>query len=121
MNSNRRRRKPQPEPIRSGRGGAAIAYGVTTLPHNDTNTEKPMKPFIRISPTVEYSTDYDFFILHQILIFNTQEGTVFCSGLESREFLRTATRNLSGCMTKKICRQIHRDICSLCYGGELTD
>lgn len=80
-----------------------------------------MLPFVHIAPDVDYSTDLDYFTAKQIMIFNTQEGTTFCSQLESRVFMRTATRHISDAMIRKLCRHIHREICSLKYGGELTE
>lgn len=80
-----------------------------------------MPPFVHIAPGVDYSTNLDFFLAKQIVIFKTQEGTTFCSQLEQRVFMRTATRKMSDNMTQKLCRHIHREICTLKYGGELTE
>ena len=102
-------------------GPSCLRAGRPSLTVSPTCKKRPMKPFVRIAPDVKYSTDYDFFLRHQLLIFNAFDGTSFCSGLESRVFLRTASRNISSEMKEKICRQIHRDICTLRYGGELTD
>ena len=72
---------------------------------------------IRISPNVEYSTDMDFFLEHQILCIVSKEGTKFCSLIENRLFMRSDSR----CMQLNIMREIHRDICRLCYGGVPVD
>lgn len=69
--------------------------------------------YIRISPNVEYSTDMDFFLEHQILCMVSKEGTKFCSLIENRLFMRSDNRH--------IMREIHKDICRLCYGGEPVD
>ena len=76
---------------------------------------------IRISPNVEYSTDMDFFLEHQILCIVSKEGTKFCSLIENRLFMRSDSRCISRRMQLNIMREIHRDICRLCYGGVLVD
>ena len=82
---------------------------------------EPMKPYIRIAPGVEYSTDFDFFLTFQIVMLTTRSGTVFTSLLEHRQFLHTKRRFLSERMVRLICRSIHREICALRYGGELVE
>lgn len=69
----------------------------------------------------EYSTDFDFFVTLQIIIIGTSDGTTFASLLEHRRFLHTESRRLSERTLRNICRMIHREICSLRYGGELVD
>ena len=76
---------------------------------------------IRISPNVEYSTDMDFFLEHQILCIVSKEGTKFCSLIETRLFMRSDSRCISRRMQLNIMREIHRDICRLCYGGVPVD
>ena len=76
---------------------------------------------IRISPNVEYSTDMDFFLEHQILCIVSKEGTKFCSLIENRLFMRSDSRCISRRMQLNIMREIHRDICRLCYGGVHVD
>lgn len=77
--------------------------------------------YIRISPNVEYSTDMDFFLEHQILCMVSKEGTKFCSLIENRLFMRSDNRHISERMQLNIMREIHKDICRLCYGGEPVD
>ena len=77
--------------------------------------------YIRISPNVEYSTDMDFFLAHQILCIVSKEGTKFCSLIENRLFMRSDNRHISERMQMNIMREIHKDICRLCYGGEPMD
>lgn len=77
--------------------------------------------YIRISPNVEYSTDMDFFLENQILCIVDKEGTKFCSLIENRLFMRSKNHRISKRMQEHIMREIHSDICRLCYGGELVD
>ena len=77
--------------------------------------------YIRISPNVEYSTDMDFFLENQILCIVDKEGTKFCSLIENRLFMRSDNRHISERMQLNIMREIHGDICRLCYGGEPVD
>lgn len=77
--------------------------------------------YIRISPNVEYSTDMDFFLEHQILCMVSKEGTKFCSLIENRLFMRSDNRHINERMKLNIMREIHKDICRLCYGGEPVD
>lgn len=74
--------------------------------------------YIRISPNVEYSTDTDFFLENQIICIVNKEGTKFCSLIENRLFMRSENRHISKRMQLDIMREIHSDICRLCYGGE---
>lgn len=77
--------------------------------------------YIRIAPNVEYSTDIDFFLTHQIICVTSREGTKFCSLIENRLFMRSDNRAISERMKQNIMREIHFDICHLCYGGEPSD
>ena len=77
--------------------------------------------YIRISPNVEYSTDREFFLEHQILCMVSKEGTKFCSLIENRLFIHSDNRHISERMKLNIMREIHKDICRLCYGGEPVD
>ena len=77
--------------------------------------------YIRISPNVEYSTDMDFFFFFQIFCMVSKEGTKFCSLIENRLFMRSDNRHISERMQLNIMREIHKDICRLCYGGEPVD
>ena len=74
--------------------------------------------YIRISPNVEYSTDMDFFLEHQILCIVSREGTKFCSLIENRLFMRSLSRHISKRMQLHIMCEIHEDICRFRYGGE---
>ena len=51
--------------------------------------------YIRMSPNVEYSTDREFFLEHQILCIVSREGTKFCSLIENRLFMRSLSRHIS--------------------------
>ena len=77
--------------------------------------------YIRISPDVEYSTDREFFLEHQILCIVSREGTKFCSLVENRLFMRSQSRHISKQMQMHIMCEIHKDICRLRYGGEPVD
>lgn len=72
-----------------------------------------------MSPNVEYSTDREFFLEHQILCIVSREGTKFCSLVENRLFMRSQSRHISKQM--HIMCEIHKDICRLRYGGEPVD
>ena len=74
--------------------------------------------YIRISPNVEYSTDIDFFLEHQILCMVSKEGTKFCSLIENRLFMRSDNRHISKRMQMHIMCEIHEDIRRFRYGGE---
>ena len=74
--------------------------------------------YIKMSPNVEYSTDREFFLEHQILCIVSREGTKFCSLVENRLFMRSQSRHISKRMQMHIMYEIHKDICSLRYGGE---
>ena len=74
--------------------------------------------YIRLSPNVEYSTDREFFLEHQILCIVSREGTKFCSLIENRLFMRSLSRHISKRMQLHIMCEIHEDICRFRYGGE---
>ena len=74
--------------------------------------------YIKMSPNVEYSTDREFFLEHQILCIVSREGTKFCSLVENRLFMRSQSRHIS---KMHIMCEIHKDICRLRYGGEPVD
>lgn len=74
--------------------------------------------YIRMSPNVEYSTDREFFLEHQILCIVSREGTKFCSLVENCLFMRSQSRQISKRMRLHIMCEIHKDICRLRYGGE---
>lgn len=77
--------------------------------------------YIRMSPNVEYSTDREFFLEHQILCIVSREGTKFCSLIENRLFMRSQSRHISKRMQLHTMCEIHEDICRLRYGGEPVD
>ena len=97
--------------------------GVWPHPHRHRNyhPNREYMKYIRISPNVEYSTDMDFFLENQILCIVDKEGTKFCSLIENRLFMRSENRHISKRMQLDIMREIHSDICRLCYGGEPVD
>ena len=70
--------------------------------------------YIRMSPNVEYSTDREFFLEHQILCIVSK----FCSLIENRLFMRSLSRHISKRMQLHIMCEIHEDICRFRYGGE---
>ena len=77
--------------------------------------------YIKMSPNVEYSTDREFFLEHQILCIVSREGRMFCSLVETRLFMRSQSRHISKRMQMHIMCEIHKDICRLRYGGEPVD
>ena len=77
--------------------------------------------YIKMSPNVEYSTDREFFLEHQILCIVSREGTKFCSLVENRLFMLPQSRHISKRMQMHIMCEIHKDICRLRYGGEPVD
>ena len=89
--------------------------------HRNYHPNREYMKYIRISPTVEYSTDTDFFLENQIICIVSTEGTKFCSLIENRLFMRSENRHISKRMQLDIMREIHKDICRLCYGGEPVD
>ena len=89
--------------------------------HRNYHPNREYMKYIRISPNVEYSTDKDFFLENQIICIVSKEGTKFCSLIENRLFMRSENRHISKRMQLDIMREIHKDICRLCYGGEPVD
>ena len=89
--------------------------------HRNYHPNREYMKSIRISPNVEYSTDTDFFLENQIICIVSKEGTKFCSLIENRLFMRSENRHISKRMQLDIMREIHKDICRLCYGGEPVD
>ena len=89
--------------------------------HRNYHSNREYMKYIRISPNVEYSTDTDFFLENQIICIVSKEGTKFCSLIENRLFMRSENRHISKRMQLDIMREIHKDICRLCYGGEPVD
>lgn len=106
-----------PSPKEQGKGPGDPTHTATVI---IIQKHQSMK-YIRISPNVEYSTDMDFFLEHQILCMVSKEGTKFCSLIENRLFMRSDSRHISRRMQLGIMREIHKDICRLCYGGEPVD
>ena len=89
--------------------------------HRNYHPNREYMKYIRISPNVEYATDTDFFLENQIICIVSKEGTKFCSLIENRLFMRSENRHISKRMQLDIMREIHKDICRLCYGGEPVD
>lgn len=89
--------------------------------HRNYHPNREYMKYIIISPNVEYSTDTDFFLENQIICIVSKEGTKFCSLIENRLFMRSENRHISKRMQLDIMREIHKDICRLCYGGEPVD
>ena len=89
--------------------------------HRNYHPNREYMKYIRISPNVEDSTDTDFFLENQIICIVSKEGTKFCSLIENRLFMRSDNRHISKRMQLDIMREIHKDICRLCYGGEPVD
>lgn len=89
--------------------------------HRNYHPNREYMKYIRLSPNVEYSTDTDFFLENQIICIVSKEGTKFCSLIENRLFMRSENRHISKRMQLDIMREIHKDICRLCYGGEPVD
>ena len=77
-----------------------------------------MKSYIRIAPDVEYFTDYDRFREEQICCAVAEDGTSLFSRIENRRFMHTVRHDLSERVIELLCRQIHREICTLRYGGQ---
>ena len=77
-----------------------------------------MKSYIRIAPDVEYFTDYDRFREAQICCAVAEDGTSLFSRIENRRFMHTVRHDLSERVIELLCRQIHREICTLHYGGQ---
>lgn len=70
-----------------------------------------MEEWIEAAPGIEYSTDPEFFLEHQIMVVVDEYGTAFCSRIERRLFMRSDKRNISPAMTERLCRFIHRELC----------
>lgn len=76
--------------------------------------------FIRIRE-VEYATDFDFFIRNQVHVVHHTNGTTsICSSLENRCFRKDNASPLDEETIMKNLGQIHRDIITFKYGGELV-
>ena len=80
-----------------------------------------MKSYIRIAPDVEYFTDYDRFREAHICCAVAEDGTSLFSRIENRRFMHTARHDLSERVIELLCRQIHREICTLHYGGQAVE
>ena len=77
--------------------------------------------YIKMSPNVEYSTDREFFLEHQILCIVSREGTKVFVLVKDLLFIRSQNRHISKRMQMHIMCEIHKDICRLRYGGEPVD
>jgi hypothetical protein len=76
-----------------------------------------MKPWFRLTnkPSIEYSTDINFFLKEQITVWKSGNRYDYCSRLESKLFLHeeaTAAQNyeFTDDHTKDMCMKIHREI-----------
>ena len=90
----------------------------------DANGRTPAAPAIpppRIAPDVEYFTDYDRFREAQICCAVAEDGTSLFSRIENRRFMHTVRHDLSERVIELLCRQIHREICTLHYGGQVVE
>ena len=78
-----------------------------------------MKQLVKINEA-EYSMDFDFFLRNQILVtHHLDKTTSFCSLVEKRCFIRDEIDPLGDEAIINIIQDIHRDILSLKYGGEI--
>ena len=76
--------------------------------------------FVRIRE-VEYATDFEFFLRNQVRVVHHTDGTTsICSSLENRCFRRDNTSSLDDESIMDNLSQIHRDIITFKYGGELV-
>ena len=50
-----------------------------------------------------------------------EDGTSLFSRIENRRFMHTARHDLSERVIELLCRQIHREICTLHYGGQAVE
>jgi len=87
-----------------------------------------MKQWYRLTdkPEVEYSTDFQFFIRHQLFVAKSGNRYSFCSFLESKCFaLKRAVfgnYELSDDQKMEIAKQIHKEIIEGKHGqGELVN
>lgn len=80
-----------------------------------------MKPYICIALDVEYFTDYDRFREEQICCAVAEDGTSLFSRIENRCFMHSPRCDLSEHVIELLCRQIHREICALHYGGQAVE
>ena len=95
--------------------GEGVNLGGTMYRRVDPNTpsDNRGKPRLNLLPTKEqYSSDYTFFLEHQILVVNTNRGYAsFVSRLEPYEFLRIKTvEPLNGHDISVNCRNIHKSL-----------
>ena len=80
-----------------------------------------MKTYIRIAPDVEYFTDYDRFSEAQICCAVPEYRTSLFRRIEKPRFMHTVRHDLSERVIELLCRQIHREICTLHYGGQVVE
>ena len=80
-----------------------------------------MKTYIRIAPDVEYFTDYGRFREEQICCAVAEDGTSLFSRIENRCFMHSPRRDLSERVVELLCRQIHREICTLSHSGQTVE
>lgn len=79
-----------------------------------TATAQPKKAWFRINKNVEYSTDYNFFLEHQITIVKSGKVHQFNSRLEAKQFKKIISPYKDGSLTdaetESYLRTIHREI-----------
>jgi len=76
--------------------------------------------FVRIKEA-EYSIDFDFFLRNQVqVVYHMDRTTSICSSLENRCFRKDNTSPLDDYAIMGNLIQIHCDINSLKYGGQLV-
>lgn len=69
----------------------------------------------------EYATDFEFFLRNQVhVVHHTDKTTSIYSNLENRCFKKDNTSPLDDETIMKNLSQIHRDIITFKYGGELV-
>ncbi len=75
---------------------------------------------------VEYSTDFEFFIKNQLIVWRSGTRHSFTSGLESKTFMTQRAYNQQGTFDKcdliEFAKQIHKEILQGKHGsGQLVD
>ncbi len=69
----------------------------------------------------EYSTNYNYFAKHQLMVTVGRTGTKFISRLDGTVFLTSPKRNLHDTTLQQLSRLVHISLCKLRYGGRITD
>jgi hypothetical protein len=75
--------------------------------------------FVKIKES-EYSTDFEFFLQNQVhVVANNDKSCSICSSIEKRAFQKGVNLNNDASIYYLI-ENIHRDIITFKYGGELV-